>query len=167
MPQLAVDMILRAEEWEGKPEGFMIPPQWETLAAKFGKELKRIAKEPTVARQISTMEDKSLRKYRKQLSGMAIYIMIFRSFERDAKLGKPQALEELQTVTYETNVKGFISKWDQAMERFISAGDLTSGDDALLYCLFKKQFLKAPELKDHHAQFQRARSDSKVHSMNV
>ena len=43
VPQMATDMILRAEEWEGKPEAFIVPPQWENMDAKFGRELTRTA----------------------------------------------------------------------------------------------------------------------------
>ena len=46
------------------------------MDAKFGKELKKVVKDATVARQIATLEEKSLRKHRRQLSGMAIYIVI-------------------------------------------------------------------------------------------
>ena len=95
VPQMATDMVLRAEEWEGKPEAFIIPPQWETMDAKFAKELKKLVKDPTMSREIRTMEEKSLRKHRRQLSGMTIYIKIFRNFKKDEKLAKPQAYEEL------------------------------------------------------------------------
>ena len=81
VPQMATDMILRAEEWEGKPESFIIPPQWENMDAEFGKELKKIITDSIMNRTISTMEEKSLRKRKQQLSGIAIYIMIFRHFK--------------------------------------------------------------------------------------
>ena len=95
---------------------------------------------------------------------MAIYITIFRHFKRDEKLAKPQAYEELQECVYETNLGQFISKWDASMEKFLMAGSLNENDEAMLYCLFKRQFLRATEMKDHHAKFARSRSDSQVHS---
>ena len=110
VPQMATDMILRAEEWEGKPQSFIVPPQWENMDAKFGKELKKVITDSIMNRTISTMEEKSLRKNKRQLSGMAIYITIFRHFKRDEKLAKPQAYEELQECVYENNLGQFISK---------------------------------------------------------
>ena len=72
VPQMGTDMILKAEEWTGKPAQFIIPPAWETLDAKFGRELKKVIKDPNLAREVATLEEKCLRKYRRQLSGLAI-----------------------------------------------------------------------------------------------
>ena len=50
------------------------------------------------------------------------------------------------------------------MESFVQAGALTDNDEAFLYCLFKRQFLAAVELKEHHALFKRSQPGSKIHT---
>ena len=50
------------------------------------------------------------------------------------------------------------------MERFIQAGACNENDEAMLYIMFKKQFLKASELKERQAKFQRSLPSSSVHS---
>ena len=70
VPQMAVDMVLKAEEWTEKSEDFIIPPQWETMDAKFGNELKKVIKDITLSREVATLEEKKLRQHRQQLSGI-------------------------------------------------------------------------------------------------
>ena len=164
VPQMSTDMILRAEKWEGKAERFIVPPEFETLDAKFFKELKKVLKDPVLSREIATLEEKTLRTQHKQLCGMAVYILVYRHFKRDERLAKPQAYEEISLCTYETSLKVFMAKWNASMERFLQAGMVNENDEAMLYALFKKQFLRAAELKDHHAKFTRSMPGSRVHS---
>ena len=113
---------LSGEKWEGRPEAFAIPPDWETIDAKLRKELKKIVKDLTKATETATLEENTLHKYQRQLSGMAIYIIIYCNFKRDEDLAKPHAFEELQAVVFEPSSNRFISKWDAARERFVSEG---------------------------------------------
>ena len=82
--------------------------------------------------------------------------MIYRNFRNDEKLAKAQALEELQQISYRSNLSDFITRWDRSIEQFTSAGDLSSDDNIFLYTLFKRSFLVAKEMIDHVAVFKRA-----------
>ena len=82
LPQNGVDMLLVGEAWTGEPEDIILKPAWFKLDALLGKELKRtVAKEANLFRQVCTAEDRAFRTTNKLLPGLAIYIMIFPSFQ--------------------------------------------------------------------------------------
>ena len=161
-PQQGVDMILAAERFEGNPDEFRPPEGWATLDAKLARELVRAVREPVIARQIATMEERTLRLHGRQLPGLSMYMAVMRQFRRDQEIAKPQAYEELAQVVYEGQLASFLARWDAAVERFMQCGDFTGSDEAFMYCTFKKQFLRTAEMKDHHATFRRSLSGTGV-----
>ena len=71
---MATDMLIAAEEHQGKREDIKVKVEWEKFDALLAKQLKIIlVKTVNMLMEICTMEDKCLRKLKKQLPGLSIY----------------------------------------------------------------------------------------------
>ena len=165
-PQAALQWLCEAEGWQHDVGKLPVLPEWETLGAKLGKALRAILKGDFL-REVANMEEKILRKHGMLLDGRMLYAMIDQSFERDARLARPQALQELQRLRVEPGKGGlrtFLARWDAAVETLVQFGGHSAQDDDCLYVAFKEQFLRCEELKDHISKIKRSRASSSVHT---
>ena len=155
----------KIEGWKGDVADIGVDPEWETLDAKFGKALRMIIK-GDFQREVANLEERAFRKHRGLVGGRMLYTMINQYFDRDARMARPQILEEMQALRILPGKGGlwtFMGQWDAAVERLVQAGD-TPQDQDFLYVAFQRQFMRSEELKDHIAKVNRSMPDSKVHS---
>lgn len=128
------------------------------------EELKKVVKDPELSREITTLEERTLRKHRRQLNGLSIHVVVFRPFKRHEHMAKPLAFEELQKCCYKGSWRKFITKWEMCMEHHSQAGGLSKDDATMVYVLFKRQFLKMHEMSGHQAKFERSLPGSETHT---
>ena len=95
-------------------------------------------------RELHTLEERLLREQLRPIGGAEIYCWIVRKFERDARLARPQILQEMNLCKIEDGagqLERWLTRWDACVERFTQAGERQLGDDELLYMYFKPSIM--------------------------
>ena len=166
VPKKALRVLVAAEAWTDDILKLPMEPELETLEVKFGKALRNIIKGDNKM-ELSNLEERALREQGKVLNGTEIYCWILRKFTRDARLARPQILEEIALVKLGRGkgaLKLWISKWDAVVERLVGQGGSKEGDEEHLYIHFKKQFMTSHDLSDCISRVRTSPASSKVHS---
>ena len=165
-PQRALEYVLTGEQGLA-PLDVPFNEEFETLSAKWGKEMRAIV-HGDAKRELMVIEEQELRLHRRLLNGLQIYSWINNKFRRDAALARPQILTELTNCKIKRGGNGalaeWINRWDHCVERLIQAGAEES-DKVILYVAFLPNFMYAEELQDGAvAKVKRSLPTSRVHS---
>ena len=111
--------------------------EFDTLGVKVGKALKAIVK-GDLKRELSVLEERVLRESQRLLDGRQIYAWICAKFARDAKLARPQILQEIGQCRLSIGkgaLAAWLNRWDGAVERLVQAG-AQEQDQQILYIHF-------------------------------
>ena len=123
-PQAALEHVLGGEIGLS-PLEVPFDPRFETLDAKWGKEMRAIVT-GDLRRELMVLEEQELRINRRLLNGRQIYSWINCKFQRDAKLARPQILSELRDCSIRRGGNGalaeWIVRWETTVEHLIQAG---------------------------------------------
>ena len=165
-PQRALAYVLEAEKWTGDILRLGCDPNFDTLEVKFGKALRSILR-GDARREVANLEEQVLREQGRLLNGREIYAWIVRQFKRDAKLARPQILQELGMVQLgfgKNALRSFKTRWDAAVEKLVALGGTKESDEEILYIYFKQQFMRSEDLADSIAKVRRSPTSSNVHT---
>ena len=165
-PGAALDYVLSGESGID-PLELNADPNFETLGAKWAMSLRLIVR-GELKRELSVLEEQILRTHHRLMDGRQIYSWINRKFQRDARLARPQILQELANCKIANTgfgaLKDYLTRWDMCVERLIQAGAETS-DREILYVYFKANFMASSELASGPvAKVKRSLPSSKVYS---
>ena len=138
-PGAALDYVLSGESGID-PLELNADPNFETLGAKWAMSLRLIVR-GELKRELSVLEEQILRTHHRLMDGRQIYSWINRKFQRDARLARPQILQELANCKIANTgfgaLKDYLTRWDMCVERLIQAGAETS-DREILYVHFSE-----------------------------
>ena len=143
-PQIGTDMLLAAEAWQGEPTAFRIDESWEKVDSLFAVRLiEAFSNNPITRREITHMADAHLLKFKKQLPGLCMWIVIEKSFRKSKLHAIKVSMEPLKFCTYSGKggivaLKDFLSRFRIVMNTIIEAGGKT--DDFVVTDAFEREF---------------------------
>ena len=165
-PTVALQWVLSAEAWSGDVAELPMVTVFETLGAKFGKALRRIVKGDN-KRELQVLEERILREKKALIDGRQIYAWILAKFACDARLARPQILQEIASCRIGAGkgaLTNWINRWDATVERLVQTGTTSEGDKEILYLHFKPSFMACSELSGSADRIKTSLPGSKVHS---
>ena len=100
IPQMGIDMLLAAEAHTGPGHKINFQSSWEKVGSHLALHLFEAIHEADRIREVVTMQDRFLRKHRRQLPGRCYWVVISGAFKRDEAAAKHYAMEELRHCIY-------------------------------------------------------------------
>ena len=165
---MATDMLLAAEAHQGPVHKLRVLSSWEKVMAHLAVHLTEAMVDADMIREATTLQDKFLKKHKRQLPGLCYWVIISRAFARDEGVAKHYAMEELRFCKYLGNggvasLKSFVSKFKTIITNIAEAGGETDDNNFQLRETFTAEFRRIPELKESVALIDRSPLNSKFH----